>query len=253
MWKLRYLISVLFLNLLFLPCFSHAKEVTLSLAVTESIDLKVDFTAYCLFKTALNNMGFKIKQVKMPSIRTLTEAQHGTVAIALIGKTNFKTDSKPKTIPHDITITSTAYNTMNVSVFSLKNSKIEMNNDDWHTRYIIGVERSSYTHNTSQHHVTKVNNYYFYLDALSAFKALVKNRIDIVISPELDFNSAKLNLKLTDEVNRIGILGSASLYLGFSHKYFGEKEAKNIAKQYDIQRSNITNNEIEQCKKVNMT
>ena len=96
---------------------------------------------------------------------------------------------------------------------------------------------------------TKVNNYYFYLDALSAFKALVKNRIDIVISPELDFNSAKLNLKLTDEVKRIGILGTASLYLGFSHKYFGEREAKNIAKQYDIQRSNLTNNEIEQCNK----
>jgi hypothetical protein len=252
MWKLRYLIPILFLNLLFPSFFSHAKEVTISLAVTESIDLNVDFTAYCLFKTTFNNMGFKIKQIKLPSIRTLTEVQNGTVAIALIGKTNFKTDSKPKTIPHDIAITSTAYNTMKVSVFSLKNSKIEMNNDDWHTRYIIGVERSSYTHNTSQHHVTKVNNYYFYLDALSAFKALVRNRIDIVISPELDYNSAKLHLNLTDEVKPIDILGTASLYLGFSHKYFGEKEAKNIANRYDIKRSSLTKNEIKQCNKSNL-
>lgn len=249
MFKLQPLILFTLYCIAVLPKYSYATKPTLSLAVTESIDLTVDFTAYCLFKTTFNNMGFIIKQVKMPSIRTLTEAQNGTVAIALIGKTHFKTDSKSKTIPQDMTITSTAYNTMNISVFSLKNSKVEMNNDDWHTRHIIGVERSSYTHNTSQHHVTKVNNYYFYLDALSAFKALVKNRIDIVISPELDFNSAKLNLKLTDEVKRIGILGTASLYLGFSHKYFGEKEAKNLVKQYDIQRKNLTYNEIKQCNK----
>lgn len=51
-------------------------------------------------------------------------------------------------------------------------------------------------------------------------------------------------LNLDDKVKRIVTLGSATLYPGFSYKYFGEERAKAIAQQYANQRDKLSLSEL---------
>lgn len=56
-------------------------------------------------------------------------------------------------------------------------------------------------------------------------------------------------IRLDDKVKSIVTLGSATLYPGFSFKYFGEEKAKVMVQQYADQRGQLALSEIEQCSK----
>ena len=224
-----------------------ATEQVLDFAVPESLDIKVDHTAYCLFEKTVYKTGYKIKHVKHPLIRSLTETQNGNMAIALIGKINFKTLSRPKTIPHELAIASTPYKITDISFFALKDSNIMMNAANWRTKYQIGVVRSPHTHDVSMFTAEDNINYHFYINSLSAFKGLLKQRVELVISSELDYLSAKSILNFQDNIKAITRIGTVGIYPVFSYQYFGEKEAKELAQRYDNERAKLTMSELKEC------
>lgn len=248
MWKLINLCLILVCNLAMFVQFTFAANEKLSFAVPESLDIKVDYTAYCLFETTINNMGYQLNHVKLPLMRTLTETQRGNIALILIAKLNFKTDVKSKTIPQGIALAATPYLITAISFYSQKHSNIMMDKADWQASYRFGVVRSTFTHDTKKLDANREsNNYYFYVNSLSAFKALLRQRVDIVVTSELEYLSAQAILTFDDKIKNIVSLGTTSLYPGFSHLYFGEENAKALAKRYDTESAQLADLSRKQC------
>lgn len=247
----KYICLLLLGNLAILPSSCFAKEQILNLSVPESLDINIDYTAHCLFKQILQSMGYQVNQVKHPLMRTITETQKGNMAMVLIGQPNFKTDIASKTIPHGIAITATPYLTTAVSFYAQKNANIIMDKTDWLTNYQLGLVRSTHTHDPrrSDPDNNKSSNYYFYVNTLSAFTALLRQRVDIVVATELEYLSAKAMLTLDDEIKNIASLGTAGVYPGFSHRYFGEEKAKALANRYDIESAQLSGLNRKQCNK----
>ena len=220
---------------------------TLPFAVPEFLSLEVDKQAYCLLTKTFNNMGYQLKKVKHPLIRAFTETRKGNMALVLVGKPNFKIAIKPKTTAQGIALTSTPFLTTPISFYSQKNTNIVMNTPNWRAKYRIGLVRNPYTHDVEGFTAEENKNYHFYVNSLSAFKAVLKNRVDIVIASDLDYLSASINLNIQDELISIITLGTASIYPGFSHQYFGEDNAKRLANRYDLERNKLSEIELAQC------
>jgi hypothetical protein len=243
---------------------SQVKEQVITLSVAESIITHSDFTAYCQFELTLKKMGYKVKQVPLPLMRTVSEVTNGNLAMVLLGHINFSLPDELKAIEEDKVSTSipystnsifsslTPFSTMEIALYSLKDRKILMDKVDWHTNYLIGLARSPKLHDIQKVDVDVDvdvdKKHYFYRNTLSTFKALINKRVDIAIGSELAYVSAKVALSLDDKVKKIAVMGTASLYPGFSSLYFGEQKAQGMALQYDNQRANLTLSELKKCK-----
>jgi len=226
---------------------------TLPFAVPESIRFNVEKQAYCLLNKTFSNMGYQIKQVEHPLIRAFTETRKGNMALVLVGIPNFKTGMKPKTTYQGIVLTSTPFLTTAVSFYKQSNSILVMDSADWLTNYRIGLVRNIYTHDIQSFSTKDNNNYHFYINSLSAFKALTKGRVDIVISSEFDYLSASSSLNIQDVITNFMTIGTANLYPGFSHQYFGEDNAKGLAELYDLERNKLSESELALCAQTSKT
>ena len=240
-----------------------AKEKVITLSVAESIITHSDYTAYCQFELTLKKMGYQVKQVPLPLMRTISEVANGNLAMVLQGHINFSLPDELKAIgedkvststpstTHSIFRSSTPFSTMEIALYALKDRKILMDKVDWHTNYLIGLARSPKLHDIQKfdEDVDLDNNkkHYFYRNSLSTFKALINKRVDIAIGSELAYVSAKMALNLDNKVKKIAVMGTASLYPGFSSLYFGEQKAQGMALQYDNQRANLTVGELQTC------
>ena len=241
-----------------------AKEKVITLSVAESIITHSDYTAYCQFELTLKKMGYQVKQVPLPLMRTISEVANGNLAMVLQGHINFSLPDELKAIgedkaststpstTHSIFRSSTPFSTMEIALYALKDRKILMDKVDWHNNYLIGLARSPKLLDIQKVDfdvdVDVDKKHYFYRNTLSTFKALINKRVDIAIGSELAYASAKLALNLDDKVKKIAVMGTASLYPGFSSLYFGEQNAQGIALQYDNQRANLTVGELQTCK-----
>ena len=241
----------------------QAKERVITLSVAESIITHSDYTSYCQFELTLKKMGYKVKQVPLPLMRTVSEVANGNLAMVLQGQINFSLPDELKAIGEDKVSTtipystnsifrsSTPYSTIEIALYALKDQKILMDKVDWHNNYLIGLARSPKLHDIQKVDVDVDvdKKHYFYRNTLSTFKALINKRVDIAIGSELAYASAKLALNLDVKVNKIAVMGTANLYPGFSSLYFGEQKAQTMALQYDNQSANLTLGELKKCNK----
>ena len=241
-----------------------AKEKVITLSVAESIITHSDYTAYCQFELTLKKMGYKVKQVPLPLMRTVSEVTNGNLAMVLLGHINFSLPDELKAIEEDKVSTSipystnsifnslTPFSTMEIALYALKDRKILMDKVDWHNNYLIGLARSPKLHDIQKFDedvdVDVDKKHYFYRNTLSTFKALINKRVDIAIGSELAYVSAKVALNLDNKIKKIAVMGTATLYPGFSSLYFGEQKAQGMALQYDNQRANLTLSELKKCK-----
>jgi hypothetical protein len=138
---------------------------------------------------------------------------------------------------------------MDIASYTLKDRTILMNKLNWQAKYKMGLARNPHSHDIREHDINNIANYYFYNNTFVALKSLLKGRIDIVIVSDLAYASSKDILKLDDKIKKVAFLGIATLYLGFSYKYFGEEKAKLMAKNYENQRTNLNSAELKQCNK----
>lgn len=240
----------------------QAKEQVITLSVAESIITHSDYTAYCQFELTLKKMGYQVKQVPLPLMRTVSEVTNGNLAMVLLGHINFSLPDELKAIEEDKVSTSipystnsifnslTPFSTMEIALYALKDRKILMDKVDWHNNYLIGLARSPKLHDIQKfdEDVDKNKKHYFYRNSLSTFKALINKRVDIAIGSELAYVSAKVALNLDNKIKKIAVMGTATLYPGFSSLYFGEQKAQGMALQYDNQRANLTLSELKKCK-----
>jgi hypothetical protein len=239
----------------------QAKERVITLSVAESIITHSDYTSYCQFELTLKKMGYKVKQVPLPLMRTVSEVANGNLAMVLQGQINFSLPDELKAIGEDKVSTtipystnsifrsSTPYSTIEIALYALKDQKILMDKVDWHNNYLIGLARSPKLHDIQKVDVDVDKKHYFYRNTLSTFKALINKRVDIAIGSELAYASAKLALNLDVKVKKIAVMGTANLYPGFSSLYFGEQKAQTMALQYDNQSANLTLGELKKCNK----
>lgn len=133
---------------------SQAKEQVITLSVAESIITHSDYTAYCQFELTLKKMGYQVKQVSLPLMRTISEVANGNLAMVLQDHINFSLPDELKAIGEDkvstsipystnsIFSSSTPFSTMDIALYALKDRKILMDKADWHTNYLIGLARS---------------------------------------------------------------------------------------------------------------
>jgi len=243
----------------------QAKEQVITLSVAESIITHSDYTAYCQFELTLKKMGYKVKQVPLPLMRTVSEVTNGNLAMVLLGHINFSLPDELKAIEEDKVSTSipystnsifnslTPFSTMEIALYALKDRKILMDKVDWHNNYLIGLARSPKLHDIQKFDedvdVDVDKKHYFYRNTLSTFKALINKRVDIAIGSELAYVSAKVALNLDNKIKKIAVMGTATLYPGFSSLYFGEQKAQGMALQYDNQSANLTLGELKKCNK----
>ena len=71
-----------------------------------------------------------------------------------------------------------------------------------------------------------------------------------MIASELNYFSALSEWNLTSEtanITKVSSLGAASIYIGFSHRYFGEKRAKKLAKDFDLEINKLINSKQPPC------
>lgn len=212
MCKFKNLCLLILCKVAMLPYVCQAKDQIITLSVAESIITHSDFTAYCLFEKTFKKMGYEVKQVALPLIRTISETQNGNMAMVLIGKITIDALAQPKTVekgvvitpsPYStegIAITPTPYATMGIASYTLKNRNILMDEANWQSNYQIGLARNPHSHDIRTHDVKQNKNFHFYGNTLAAFQALLADRVDIVIASDLAYASSKEMLKLDDKV-----------------------------------------------------
>jgi hypothetical protein len=100
MYKFNKLCLFILFDIAILPYTCFAKEQVLTLSVAESIVTHSDVTSYCLFEKILKKMDYKVEQVSLPLIRTISETQNGNLAMVLVGQINLFPPTQPWILHH---------------------------------------------------------------------------------------------------------------------------------------------------------